>query len=54
MHLTGAWIATLGVGAAGAVVLATVAALLRREVTRLQKSMMPLRTDRRRGPTRSL
>lgn len=43
MHLNEAWILPLGVGAAGAAALATVAAVVRREVARLQKAMRPLR-----------
>ena len=56
MHLTTAWIVPLGVGAAGAVSLATVAAVLRREVSELQKALRPLRVVGRRpmGQRRSL
>ena len=43
MQLTSVWILPLCVGAAGAVALASVAALLRRDVTELQRSLRPLR-----------
>ena len=43
MQLTTAWIVPLCVGAAGAVSLASIAALVRRDVTELQKSLRPLR-----------
>lgn len=50
MHLTTAWIVPLCVGAAGAVSLAAVAALVRREIAELQRALRPLRTtDRRRA-----
>lgn len=53
MKISAEWILPLCVGAGGAVSLATVAALVRREVVRLQKAMLPLRTsDRRRPPRR--
>ncbi len=54
MHLTAAWIVTLCVGAAGAVSLATVAAMVRREVSQLQKAMRPLRVTDRQRRSRSI
>ena len=48
MHLDAVWLAPLAAGAAGAAVLAGVAALLRREVAGLQRSMRPLRVPTRR------
>ncbi len=52
MHLTTAWIVPLCVGAAGAVSLATVAALVRREVAELHRALRPLRVPDRRSPDR--
>ncbi|HET9077832.1 MAG TPA: hypothetical protein VFN68_12940 [Acidimicrobiales bacterium] len=52
MHLSAEWIVPLCVGSAGAAALAAVAVLARREVTRLQKAMLPLRTSGRRRPGR--
>lgn len=54
MHLTAAWIVPLSIGSAGAAALAAVAALVRREVTELQKAMRPLRVENRPGHRRSL
>lgn len=54
MHLTSSWIVTLGVGAAGAVSLAAVAAVVRREVSELQKAMRPLRVTDRQRRSRSI
>lgn len=53
MHLTAAWIALLVAGGLGSLALATVAALLRRDISELQRSMRPLRvrSDRRRDRT---
>ena len=52
MNISAEWILPLCVGAAGAISLATVAALVRRDLTRLQKAMLPLRTSDRRRPAR--
>lgn len=54
MHLNAVWMAPLIAGGVGAVALAAVAALVRRDVSELQKSMRPLRVpvrpERRRPP----
>lgn len=49
--MTAAWLGLLITAGAGSVVSATAAAVLRRDVARLQRSMRPLRvrTDRRPG-----
>lgn len=54
MHVSATWLVPLVVVGAGAGLLAAVAALVRRNVTDLQKAMRPLRvptrTRRRPGP----
>ncbi|HMC39319.1 MAG TPA: hypothetical protein VKI19_06630 [Acidimicrobiales bacterium] len=50
MHLSPVWFAPLAAGAAGAALLAGTAALVRREVSRLQSTLRPLRVRSRRRP----
>lgn len=47
MHLSAVWLLPFGAGAVAAAGLTLLAARLRREVDQLQRSMRPLRTDRR-------
>lgn len=47
MHLSPAWIAPLVAGAVGAVALVAAAAVVRKEVAELQRSMRPLRVKDR-------
>ena len=47
MHLSPVWIAPLVAGAVGAVSLVAVAAVVRRQVSELQRSMRPLRVKER-------
>ena len=54
MNLSPAWLAPLIAGAVGAGALATAAALVRREVARLQKAMRPLRVPESSRRGRSL
>jgi hypothetical protein len=49
VHMSAVWLAPLGVGTVGALVVSALAYRLRRQVEELQKSMRPLRTGRDRA-----